>query len=88
MRVRRADDEGLGGGSRLLSFVALVALSGVVALVLFRVYPQRVPHDGRPGFVDTIFASTVVVFGARVVLLARAGGALGDDFRAFRDASH
>ena len=72
MRVRRADDEGPGGGSRLLSFVALVALGGVVALVLFRVYPQRVPHDGRPGFVDTIFASTVVVFGARVVLLALA----------------
>jgi protein-S-isoprenylcysteine O-methyltransferase Ste14 len=72
MRVRRVTEEEAGGGSRLLGFVALVALGGVVALVLFRVYPQRVPHDGRPGFVDTIFASTVVVFGARVVLLGLA----------------
>lgn len=53
---------------------AAAGAAGVLAcaFVAYRVFPARVPHDGKPGFVDTIFASTVVVFGARVVLLALA----------------
>lgn len=53
----------------------LALLAGTVFLVI-GIYPDKLPQKVNPGFVDTIFASKIVVATARIALLFVAGYAI------------
>jgi Na+/phosphate symporter len=64
------EEQKSGGPPGVLAWLALLALLAGIALVLYRIYPSETPLKENAGWLDTIFASNLVVFAGRLVLLS------------------
>jgi hypothetical protein len=61
------------GSGRTLGLVSLVLLLAGMGMVAYRLYPEEHRQAVNPNFIDNIFASNLVIFIARVILLLGAG---------------
>lgn len=62
-----ADTPAASAGSMLL---ALLAVAGICAALYFGLWPGEIEPSKNPRFGDNVFASSPVVFAARLILLA------------------
>ena len=61
------------GSRRTLGLVSLVLLLAGMGIVTYRLYADERRQAVNPSFIDNIFASNLVIFIARVILLLGAG---------------
>jgi hypothetical protein len=54
----------------VLGFIFLIALVVLGVIVLYRIYPAHIAHKRNPGWLDLIFASPLVIFAGRLLLLS------------------
>lgn len=67
-----AAKEGAGDGQKLGIAMLLLLIAGTSVLA-YRLYPEEHRQSVSPSFIDNIFASNLVIFIARVMLLLGAG---------------
>jgi hypothetical protein len=61
------------GSGRTLGLFSLVLLLAGMGMVAYRLYPDERSQAVNPNFIDNIFASNLVIFIARAMLLLGAG---------------